>query len=113
MEIENKTNVFPENRGTVIFVVILAVILVIILGVLYFLKQRDLGESTPGAIVEKRIQDKKTLAKLIELTSAPEKNPEIKPNPTLTVFTSVPENSISATTDLNLIDKLTAPENSN
>jgi hypothetical protein len=111
MEIENKTNVFSENRGTVIFVIILAVIVVILLGVLYFVKQRNLGEGTPGAMVEKRIQDKKTLAEIIELTSAPEKNPNIKPNPALTALTSAPESSIHAKTDPELMDKLTAPKN--
>ena len=108
MDIENK-NVFSENRGTVIFVVILAVILIILLGVLYFIKQRDLGEGTPGAMVEKKVQERKSLAELIKLTSAPEKNPDIKPNPDLTAMTSAPDNAISTKTDFEFMNNLTAP----
>lgn len=112
MEIENKTNIFSENRGTVIFVIILAVIIVILLGVLFFVKQKNLGEGiTPRAMKENSLQNKKTLAQIIELTSAPEKNPDIKPNPTLTALSSAPESSIHAQADIGLVDKLTAPKN--
>lgn len=110
MDIKNKTNVFSENRGTVIFVVILAVILIMLFGVLYFLKQRDLGEGTPGAVKEKVIRSKgKSLSALIELTSAPEKNPDIKPQPDLTIMTSAPDNVITTKTDFEFMNNLTAP----
>jgi len=112
METENKTNVFPEKRGRVIFVIILAVIVVILIGVLYFVKQKNLGEGTSGGVLrQKSLETKKTLAEIIKLTSAPEKNPDIKPNPALTALTSAPESSIQAKADSQLIDKLTAPKN--
>jgi len=109
----NPTNITSENRSTVILVVILAVVVIILLGILYFVKQRELGEGTPGALLEKRVNEKKshTLAELIELTSAPENNPDIRPNPALTALTSAPENNIHVKADPDLIDKLTAPKN--
>jgi len=99
MEIEDKTNIFFENRGTVVLVVILAVIAAILVGILYFAKQKNQGEGALGTGVENKLPGKKTLAELIKLTSAPEKNPDIKPNPALTASTSAPDNTLSAKTD--------------
>lgn len=94
-----------------VFVVIIAVILIILLGVLYFIKQKDLGEDTPGSVIEKRGQSRKSLAEIIKFTSAPEKNPDIKPNPDLTILISAPNNIVSTKTDFEFMDNLTAPKN--
>jgi|GEM_PF-2283461 len=116
MEFNSGNNIFSGNRSLVVLVVILITLATIILGVLYFLKKQKLGEETSGlANKNNLVQQEKTysLKKLMELTSAPEKNPDIKPNPALTDFTTAPkenQDSVSFKTDFELMEKLTAPK---
>jgi len=108
MQIESGS-VVPKNRNALILVIILAVLIIVLLGVLYFTKQRNMGEGTPG-ITDKAPQQH-TLNELRELTSAPENNPDIKPNTALTALTTSLENNLSAKADSQLIGNLTAPKN--
>jgi len=111
----NENDNFSNNRSVVILIVILGVLIIILLGVLYFLKQKDLGQG-PSSLtsvpldIEKENNDTDSVKKLINLTTAPENNPDIKPNPSLNTMTNAPENTITSN-DVQLIDKLTAPKN--
>lgn len=103
-------NIAPERRNNFILAIIIAILVIILLGVLYFIKQRDLGEEVPGSISSPKMETH-NIKELIQLTSAPEKNPDIKPNPTLTAMTSAPENNLEAKADPNITMNLTAPRN--
>jgi len=113
MQINSGNNkVVPQNRNALILVVILAVLIIILLGVLYFLKQQNLGEGEvkPG-ITSQKAPKTHTLSELRALTSAPENNPDIKPNPALTALTSAPATNSPVTADATLMENLTAPKN--
>jgi len=104
-------NISSGNRSVLILVVIITISIIILFGILYFVKQRDLGEGAPGFLPgSPKIQiEKSSIKELIKLTTAPENNPDIKPNPVLTALTSATENNIN--TDSSLVERLTAPKN--
>lgn len=106
----NGTNLSSGNRSGLILVIILAILIIILLGILYFMKQRDLGEGIPGSTSQTQTE-KHSIKELMELTSAPENNPDIKPNPALTALTSAPENDVFVKADPSLMENLTAPKN--
>lgn len=105
----SSTHITSGNRNILILAVILTILIIILLGVLYFMKQRDLGEETSGTLSATKA-GKSDLKELMELTSAPENNPDIKPNPQLTALTSAPEDNLQAKADAGLIANLTAPK---
>lgn len=111
----NGNDSFSNNRSVIILIVILGVLIIMLLGVLYFLKQKDLGQG-PGSLTssppstETENDDNSSVKNLINLTSAPENNPDIKPNPSLSAMTNAPENTITSNNS-QLLDKLTAPKN--
>lgn len=104
------TNFHSGNRNIIVLVIILAVLIIILLGALFFIKQQDLGDSLSGTISNKPNVQTHTLNELRQLTSAPENNPDIKPNPQLTAVTSAPEDNF-VKTDNSLMLSLTAPPN--
>jgi len=109
--INNVPSVPSRNRNALVLVIILAVLIIILLGVLYFTRQRNMGEVTPAPTTGEKVETH-SLKELQELTSAPENNPDIQPNPNLTAMTSVAETEASAEiVDSGLMDKLTAPNN--
>jgi len=107
----NGSNISSGNRSMLILVIIIVISIIILFGILYFVKQRDLGEGVPGLLPKSsEIQtERKSIKELIKLTTAPENNPDIRPNPVLTALTSTSENSINA--DSGLMENLTAPKN--
>jgi hypothetical protein len=105
----NSGNVVPKNRNALILVIILAILIIILLGILYFTKQQNMGEGAPG--ISNKPTKQHTLNELRQLTSAPENNPDIKPNMALTALTTSPEKNLSAKADSQLIGNLTAPKN--
>jgi hypothetical protein len=112
MQINSSTNIVPKNRNALILVIILAVLIIVLIGILYFTKQQNLGEGGgPGISNSKVIPQTHTLSELRELTSAPENNPDIKPNPVLTALTTSTESTNQITANPSLIDNLTAPKN--
>jgi hypothetical protein len=108
----NSTNVSFGNRSALILIVILTVLIIVLLGVLYFVKQRSMGEDSSGSLTAnpKTQADTHNIKELRDLTTAPENNPDIKPNPALTALTSVPENNNYAKADSKLMENLNAPK---
>jgi type IV secretory pathway VirB10-like protein len=111
--IPNATPTHPsENKNKLILLAILAVLIVVLLGVLYFVKQKNLGEITNEDISSSQVTKKyaPTMDELIKLTTAPENSAEnAKPNPELTATLTAPLEKIHEKPDKELVDALTAP----
>ncbi|MBM3256289.1 MAG: hypothetical protein FJZ04_02375 [Candidatus Moranbacteria bacterium] len=114
MDLNTTPAPISENKSKLILLAILAVLIVVLLGVLYFVKQKNLGEITNEDISQNQATKKyaPTIDELIELTTAPENSAEnAKPNPELTAALTAPKESIHEKPDKELIEELTAPKN--
>ncbi len=97
-----------ENRSRFVLIALLAIMVLFLLVVLYFMKQKNLGEVNISQENPAKKQYAPSLEELTRLTTAPE-NLNIKPSPEMVMASSSSEESVHVKVDKNLIDALTAP----
>ena len=111
MEIKGLNPVpLSDNRNKIVLIAILAIMVLFLFGILYFMKQKDLGEISVSQENSSAKKYAPSLEELTRLTTAPE-NLNVTPNSEMVMASSSSEESVHVKVDKNLIDALTAPSN--
>ncbi len=79
------------------------ILISVLIGVSFVIYKRENSE------IKEKVENKEPMT-LLELTTAPENNPDLKPNPELTALTTAPESMAQNESSVMDMERLTAPQ---